>query len=114
MIVNNIINIIIIMMIHSFYIVLFSALEQAHRAHVACDSEWVTASLFIARIINIHGSGVLIAVPRETAAGLLYISWEYYTSIIIMRVVLFIHQIIITRVVLFILQPIFVSNIYLI
>ena len=25
--------------IHSFYVVLFSALEQTHCAHVACDSE---------------------------------------------------------------------------
>ena len=46
--------------IHSFYIALFSALEQTHCAHwhVILD-EWLY--LFIARIINIHGSGVLIA-----------------------------------------------------
>ena len=30
---------IIIIIIHSFYIALFSALEQTHCAHVACDSE---------------------------------------------------------------------------
>ena len=30
--------------IHRFYITLFSALEQAHCAHVACDSEWVAVS----------------------------------------------------------------------
>ena len=29
----------IIVIIHSFYIALFSALEQTHCAHVACDSE---------------------------------------------------------------------------
>ena len=34
--------------IHSFYIVLFSALEQTHCAHVACDSEWVTATFYSA------------------------------------------------------------------
>ena len=45
--------------IHSFYIALFSALEQIHCAHGVCDSELVYPS--IARIINIHGSGVLIA-----------------------------------------------------
>ena len=44
--------------LHSFYIALFSALEQTHCTHVACDSEWVTYP-FIACIINIHGSGVL-------------------------------------------------------
>ena len=30
---------IIIIIIHSFYIALFSAREQTHCAHVACDSE---------------------------------------------------------------------------
>ena len=35
---------IIIIIIHSFYTALFSALEQTHRAHIACDSEWVTAT----------------------------------------------------------------------
>ena len=34
----------IIIIIHSFYIALFSALEQTHCAHVACDSEQVTLS----------------------------------------------------------------------
>jgi len=34
--------------IHSFYIALFSALEQTQCAHVACDSEWVTVSLYSA------------------------------------------------------------------
>ena len=37
--------IIIIIIIHSFYIALFSALKQTHCAHVACDSEWVTILL---------------------------------------------------------------------
>ena len=52
-----------IIIIHSFYIImLFSALEQTHCAHVTCDSKWVTVSFFfIARIINIHVSGVLRA-----------------------------------------------------
>ena len=36
--------IIIIIIIHSFYIALFSAHEQTHCAHVACDSEQVTVS----------------------------------------------------------------------
>ena len=45
--------------IHSFYIVLFSALEQTHCAHWhVILNEWLY--LFIARIINIHGSGVLL------------------------------------------------------
>ena len=34
-------RIIIIIIIHSFYIALSSALEQTHCAHVACDSEWI-------------------------------------------------------------------------
>ena len=37
-------DIIIIIIIHSFYIALFSELEQTQCAHVACDSEWVTVS----------------------------------------------------------------------
>ena len=38
-----------IIIIHSFYIALFSALEQTHGcAHVACDSEWVTATFYSA------------------------------------------------------------------
>ena len=32
-------NIIIIIIIHSFYIALFSVLEQTHCTHIACDSE---------------------------------------------------------------------------
>ena len=54
--------------IHSFYIALFSALEQTHCAHwhVILD-EWLY--LFIARIINIHGSGVLIALFGCCMAG---------------------------------------------
>ena len=34
----------IIIIIHRFSTALFSALEQTHCAHVACDSEWVTVS----------------------------------------------------------------------
>ena len=68
-------GIFIIIIIHSFYIALFSALEQTHCAHVACDSDWVTVSsfffffFFIARIINIHGSGVLITLFACCMAG---------------------------------------------
>ena len=36
--------IIIIIIIDQFYTVLFSALEQTHCAHVACDSQWATTS----------------------------------------------------------------------
>ena len=51
---------IIIIIIHSFYIALFSALEQTHCAHWhVIVNEWLYP--FIARIINIHGSGVLVA-----------------------------------------------------
>ena len=46
--------------IHSSYIALFSALEQTHCAHWhVIVNEWLYP--FIARIINIHGSGVPIA-----------------------------------------------------
>ena len=34
----------IIIIIDQFYTVLFSALEQTHWAHVACDSQWATTS----------------------------------------------------------------------
>ena len=54
--------------IHSFYVALFSALEQTHCAywHVILN-EWLYP--FIARIINIHGSGVLIALFGCCMAG---------------------------------------------
>ena len=55
--------IIIIIIIHSFYIALFSSLEQTQCAgisHVILN-EWLP---FIARIINIHGSGVLVVPQR--------------------------------------------------
>ena len=56
----------IIIIIHSFYIALFSALEQTHCAHIACDSERVTVVYpFISRI-NIHGSGVMVALFGAT------------------------------------------------
>ena len=49
---------------HSFYIALFSALEQTHCTH------WhVWLYPFIARIINIHGSGVLVALCGCCMAG---------------------------------------------
>ena len=60
----------IIIIIHSFYIALFSALEQTQYSHVACDSEWVTVSFYtIACIINLHGSGVLVALCGCCMAG---------------------------------------------
>ena len=53
---------------HSFYIALFSALEQTHCAHWhVILNEWLYP--FIARIINIHGSGVLIALCGCCMAG---------------------------------------------
>ena len=39
---------IIIIIIHSFYLALFYALEQTQCADVACDSELVTVSLYSA------------------------------------------------------------------
>ena len=64
---------IIITIIDRFYIVLFSAHKQTHRAHVACDSEWVTASfLHIMHIFNIHRSGVLTALFGCCMAGAMW------------------------------------------
>ena len=59
---------IVIMIIHSFYIVLFAALEQTHCAqgHVILN-EWLYP--FTARIINIYGSGVLTALFGCCIAG---------------------------------------------
>ena len=55
-----IIIIVIIIIIHSFYIALFSAHEQTHCAHWHVTlNEWLYP--FMARVINIHGSGVPIA-----------------------------------------------------
>ena len=49
---------VIIFIIHSFYIALFSALKQTHCARVICDyDEWLYP--FIAFIINIHGLEVV-------------------------------------------------------
>ena len=60
----------VINIIHSFYVALFFSLEQTHCAHVACDSEWVTVSFFfVARIIHIHGNGVLVALCGCCMAG---------------------------------------------
>ena len=53
-------NFIIIIIIHSFYIALFSALKQTHCAHWHMILN-ECLKLFIVRIINIHGSGVLTA-----------------------------------------------------
>ena len=49
-----IIIIIIIIIVYHFYIVLFSALEQTHCAHVSCDSERVTVPPFSTYFFNIH------------------------------------------------------------
>ena len=51
-----------------FYTALFSALEQAHCAFVACDSESVTLAFYSA-LLNIHRSGVLIALSGCYMAG---------------------------------------------
>ena len=58
----------IIIITHSFYIALFSALEQTHCAHwqVILNER---LQPFIARIINIHRSGVLIALCGCCMAG---------------------------------------------
>ena len=57
----------IIIIIH-FYIALFSALEQTHCTHFACDlDEWLHP--FIARIFNIHRSAVLTALFGCCVAG---------------------------------------------
>ena len=69
----------IIIIIDRFYIALFSALEQTHFAHVACDSEGVTVSFYSALFI-IHRSGVLAAllVPCETAAVSVHVLCKPY------------------------------------
>ena len=51
-----------------FYIVLFSALEQTHCTHVACDSEWMTVSFYSA-FFNIHQSDVVAAIFGCCMAG---------------------------------------------
>ena len=53
--------IIIIIIIHSFRIALFSALEQTHCAHVACDSERVPVAAHFRARVNVLGSGVMVA-----------------------------------------------------
>ena len=58
----------VIIIIHSFYIALFSALKQTHCAHWhVVLNEWLYP--FIACIINIHRSGVLIALFGCCMAG---------------------------------------------
>ena len=59
---------VIIIIIHSFYIALFSALKQTHCVHwYVILNEWLYP--FIACIINIHGSGVLIVLFGCCMAG---------------------------------------------
>ena len=63
-----IVIIVVIIIIHGFYIALFSALEQTHCAHWhVIPNEWLYP--FIARIINIHGSGVLVVLCECCMAG---------------------------------------------
>ena len=58
----------VIIIIHSFYIALFSARKQTHCAHWhVILNEWLYP--FIACIINIHGSGGLIALFGCCMAG---------------------------------------------
>ena len=63
-----------------FYIVLFSALEQTHCARMRF---YMRDSLFIARFLNIHRSGVLTAlawqVPHETAETAAISALSVYT-----------------------------------
>ena len=47
-----------IAVIDRFSVALFSAREQTHCVCVACDSERVTVAFLIARIFDIHKSGV--------------------------------------------------------
>ena len=58
----------IIIIMHSFYITLFSALQQTHCAHwhVILNERLYP---FIACIINIHGNGVLVALFGCCMAG---------------------------------------------
>ena len=71
---------IIITIIDRSYIALFSALEQIHHIHVACDFEWVTASFFIVQIFNIHRSGVLTALFGCCMAGATWNCCRFGTS----------------------------------
>ena len=69
-----------IIIIHSFYIALFSALEQTHCAHVdVILNEWLQP--FIARIFYIHGNGVLIALFGCCMAGATWNAIQPYTSL---------------------------------
>ena len=57
--------------IHSFNIVLFPALKQTHCTHWhVILNEWLYP--FIAHIINIHGSGVLVALFGCCMAGAMW------------------------------------------
>ena len=66
--------VLVVVVVIAFYIALFSAVEQTHCALSACDSEWVTVSFFLTRILFfflliIHGSGILIALFGCCMAG---------------------------------------------
>ena len=58
---------VIVVVVVRVYTALFSALAQTYCAHVARDSEWVCS--FVARIFNIHRSGVLTALFGCCMAG---------------------------------------------
>ena len=64
--------------VDSFYIVLFSALEQAHWAFVTCDRAWVTVAFMKVRIRRAQPS----LCPRLQVAcpPLLTASWQLVTS----------------------------------
>ena len=61
-------SVILMVIIHSFYIVLFSAVEQTNCTHWhVILNEWLYP--FIVHIINIHGRGVLTALCGCCMAG---------------------------------------------
>ena len=79
-------SLIIIIIIHSFYIALFSALEQTHCAHwQVILNEWLYP--FIARIINIHGSGVLVALCGCCMAGATWNAAVHITPLLLLLMI---------------------------